>query len=234
MTRCLYVSLITLVDDFGRYEADAELIRSEAFPFGDPEGKELPVETVEQCLCQLSVSDMLVLYESDGKRFMQLTRWKERARTGSKFPDPQKCVLLSFANNCQQMFASPPSPSPSPAPTRAQMLANDGEVAEPGTTPDANIPTLTEVQAYASLHSVTPDSAKAFYDHHQGNNLWVNQHQRLINWKDKLVSWGVRDRAQPRGTSGSVNRPSGGHVQKSRNAGTYNEGRAAGYEKHVQ
>lgn len=113
--RVLYVALVTLVDDFGRYESDPELIRSEAFPFGDPNGDIIAVPTIDGAMLTLASKDLILLYEFEGKRYLQMTRWQERARSESKWPDPKNCVLLTFDSSCQQMIASPPQPKPQPS-----------------------------------------------------------------------------------------------------------------------
>lgn len=106
-TQSLYARLITLVDDYGRYDADPELIRSHAFPFGDPNGKVLQLTAVARMLRTLADRNLVLLYEKDGKEFLQLLRWQERARSASKYPEP----------TCEQMSTNdskclPPSPSP--------------------------------------------------------------------------------------------------------------------------
>ncbi|MCP5523711.1 MAG: hypothetical protein H7A46_19415 [Verrucomicrobiales bacterium] len=58
-----------------------------------------------------------------------------------------------------------------------------------------DLPTKEEVQTYGSLVGVPPDTCARFFDHHQGNSLWRNQHDRLIDWKHKLLIWRDRDRA---------------------------------------
>jgi hypothetical protein len=122
LEQTLYIRLLTLVDDYGRYEADPELIRSEAFPYGDPSGNAIPVPTIDSGLLSLVRNDLIFLYETDAKRYLQLTRWKERVRSDSKFPDPSNCVLLTFDSNCRQMIASstttttPTTTAPSPTP----------------------------------------------------------------------------------------------------------------------
>ena len=107
----LYIRLLTLVDDFGRYEAHPILLAHEAFPFGQPDGKPVPPEMISSALqtFENKCCQMLSRYQSDGKDFLQLTRWKERPRSDSKFPQPD--------NKCPQMLSSPPSPSPSPSTT---------------------------------------------------------------------------------------------------------------------
>lgn len=116
----LYIRLITLVDDFARYEADPELIRSEAFPYGDPEGNVVQVTAVDSACQQLTAKDMMVIYEVGGVKYLQLTRWKERVRADeSKYPGPECGQMTANDSRCQQMFASPPSPSPTPSPGHA-------------------------------------------------------------------------------------------------------------------
>jgi len=73
------------------------------------------------------------------------------------------------------------------------------------------------VKTEAQMRGVPEASARAFFEHHEGNALWLNQHNRLINWKIKLLSWAARDR-QPKRTNYANNRP----TAPDRNAGTYN------------
>jgi hypothetical protein len=62
---------------------------------------------------------------------------------------------------------------------------------------EAAIPTWDEVKTAANMSGVSEASARAFYDHHEDNTLWLNQYQRLINWRRKLVSWATKDRQNP-------------------------------------
>ena len=63
---------------------------------------------------------------------------------------------------------------------------------------EAAIPTWDEVKALASMRAVPEASAKSFFDHHEGNQLWVNQFGKLINWQHKLTSWAASDRQNPK------------------------------------
>lgn len=103
-------------------------------------------------------------------------RWKEQDANASK-----KNANASF----EQCF---PSPTPTPSPT--PVLEREREAGA-----FAEIPTLEEVLAMAEMRGVLPTAAKSFFDHHQDNSLWLNQHGRLINWQSKLVNWQVRERA---------------------------------------
>lgn len=112
-----YSRLIMLVDDHGRYEADVELLRSEAFPYGDPSGNQLPLEAIADGCQQMSAANLVLFYEIDGKKYLQVTRWKERVRSESRYPGPNSAILPTSDSKCQQMIASPPQPQPQPQPT---------------------------------------------------------------------------------------------------------------------
>ncbi len=127
-----YIRLITLVDDYGRYEADPELLQNEAFPYGDPDGKQVKAQTIAVALQTFAHKGLVIIYreKKSGKDYIQLERWNEKARSLSKFPDPantEECdVLQAYNSNCLQLQAFPskcyppkPAPeaiSPKPAP----------------------------------------------------------------------------------------------------------------------
>lgn len=79
---------------------------------------------------------------------------------------------------------SSPSPSPSPSP-----------IIEERENRDANIPTVNEVIAFGDRSGIGPDVCRKFFEHYEGNNLWQNQHGRLIKWQVKLPGWAARERA---------------------------------------
>jgi hypothetical protein len=87
-------------------------------------------------------------------------------------------------------------------------------------TSSANVPTWDEVKQLAQMRGVPEASAKTFFDHHEGNSLWINQHGKLINWQHKLTSWATTDRQpKPNHASRSTNQP----TTPNRNAGTFND-----------
>jgi len=116
ISQSLYARLITLVDDYGRYDADPELLRSLAFPFGDPEGQVMPVTTLVSSLTTLVDKDLLLIYAAEGKEYLQLTRWQERARSESKYPEPVCKHLQTNVVKCTPPSSkSKPSSKPSPS-----------------------------------------------------------------------------------------------------------------------
>jgi hypothetical protein len=221
-SQTFYMRVLTLVDDYGRYDADPELLRSHAFPFGDPEGNPVHLQTIVSGLQTLVNKELILIYQIDGKEYLQLLRWKENARSNSKYPEPPKkdvCKQLqTIDNKClSPSSSSSPSPSSSPAYVRTQLQA-DGEAA---------LPTWAEVKTEAEMRSVPEASAKSFFDHHQNNSLWVNQFGRLIDWRRKLISWANNDRSNPQ--ANGINKQNR-FERPDRNKGTANEGKASEYD----
>lgn len=132
MAQTLYVRLLMLVDDWGRFDANPRLLASMAFPLGDSKQRTVPVAKVEEMLAELVERDMLrVFVGGNGSKCLQLKRWRERVRAAtSKYPDPSDaadaCAQLPAYDRTVRANVSglradvvecpPPSPSPSPSP----------------------------------------------------------------------------------------------------------------------
>lgn len=106
-----YIRLLTLVDDFGRYDGRWKMLRSHAFPLND----DITCEQLSSLCEQLHTNALAIFYQSsDGKEYVQLNKWREKDRSEPKFP--------AFDDSCKQWFSidnkcSSPSPSPSSSPT---------------------------------------------------------------------------------------------------------------------
>ena len=104
--------------------------------------------------------------------------WVEKSSIGGS----KSAAIRKGGSTTVQPPSQPKGNTPSPSPINTH------------TQSDANLPTLAEVQTFADMSGIKPESAKSFYDHHEGNQLWINQHGKLINWKHKLTSWAAKDR----------------------------------------
>lgn len=86
-----YVRLITLVDDFGRYECDEVRLKNEAFPLRE----DIRASQVSAYLKELEKHHLLIFYKADGKTYLAITQWTERARYQSKYPDPPNAMAAA-------------------------------------------------------------------------------------------------------------------------------------------
>lgn len=82
----VFYRLIVNCDDFGRMDARAKILKSKLFPL-----KDVRVETIEAALEALASAELVILYEVDGKPFLQMKTWGKhqqiRAKK-SKYPAP--------------------------------------------------------------------------------------------------------------------------------------------------
>ena len=99
----VFYRMIVNCDDFGRLDARPKILASRLFPL-----KDIRAVQIENALRALSSAELVILYEVDGKPFLQMTTWDRhqqiRAKK-SKFPGPEK-GLISSDINCNQMISS--------------------------------------------------------------------------------------------------------------------------------
>lgn len=96
LAECMFFRLIVNCDDFGRFEARPAVLKGKLYPL-----KDYSYDQIMSWLNELSKADLLFLYESDGKPYLQIKKWSKHQRQRAKFskyPDPS-------GDNCQHMAA---------------------------------------------------------------------------------------------------------------------------------
>lgn len=103
----LFYRLIVSVDDFGRYDGRASVIKSMLFPLKD----NVSVKAIESAIVKLVRVHLIAVYERNGKRFLHLPSWNTHQTAPravkSKYPDPNEeqndeCTALAehMHSNC--------------------------------------------------------------------------------------------------------------------------------------
>lgn len=189
----LWVSLITYVDDFGRGDARAAVIKGACFPLRE----RVTVKDIDAALRDLAGIGCVGLYEVDGKPYLYFPTWESHQsirNQRSKYPAPEdgkqiesNCMQLkSIENNCNQLNAnvpviqseSNPNPNPNPKDARAGAFVP---------------PTLEEVAAFCMERGSRVDP-KEFFEYFNTPNsagqTWIDaKGQKVRNWKQKLITW---------------------------------------------
>jgi hypothetical protein len=133
----LWVHLITYVDDFGRGDARAAIIKGSCFPFRE----RLANKDIEKGIAELADAGCVGLYKVDGKPYLYLPNWDEHQRVRNKvsrFPSPEDADEdISSAASCVELpqvaarIQNPESESriqnPNPEFRRAQAHEDDFE-----------------------------------------------------------------------------------------------------------
>ena len=85
MAQSLYIRLLGLVCDFGRYEADPTILCAQAFPTYP----HFRTATVRKLLHELAEKELILLYAIAGKPYLQILRWVEKPRQRTpRYPGP--------------------------------------------------------------------------------------------------------------------------------------------------
>ena len=126
----VFYRIIVNCDDFGRLDARPKILASRLFPL-----KDIRAAQIENALRALSLAELVILYEVDGKPFLQMSTWDKhqtiRAKK-SKYPAPSEsnCKQMQADDfNCKQMISiaskcsrnpiqSESNPNPNPNPMR--------------------------------------------------------------------------------------------------------------------
>lgn len=107
----LYIRLITLVDDYGRYDGRASVIWAHCFAvWNDKHPQEtITMQQTEQMLQELAASRLIDLYELQDKKIVQLEQWTERIRDGvaEKWPaNPEKREIIEDLKDSAKVAAT--------------------------------------------------------------------------------------------------------------------------------
>ena len=121
-----FYRLIVNCDDYGRMDARVKILSSRLFPL-----KDIQAEDVRSALVALSEAGLIILYEVDGKPYLQMKTWDKHQQVRakrSKYPSPDSSLQAS-ATICKQMLSndskcprnpiqseSNPNPYPNPNP----------------------------------------------------------------------------------------------------------------------
>ena len=96
----VFYRLIVNCDDYGRFDGRPKIIASRLFPL-----KDIRSTQIESALRTLTSAELVILYEVDGKPFLQMKTWDRhqqiRAKK-SKYPAPESGNVKSDIN-CNQM-----------------------------------------------------------------------------------------------------------------------------------
>ena len=85
-----YIRLLLVVDDYGRYDARPELIKSRCYPVTDKRQS-----IVSTMLTKLNKVGLLVLYNVDNKNYLEICNYNQRLRQKrEKYPAPNIGVIV--------------------------------------------------------------------------------------------------------------------------------------------
>src|SRR6188508_686346 len=88
----LFIRILTLVDDFGRHDARIPILHGQCFALRP----DIKPQRTAALRSELQQALLIEVYTVEGRDYLQITQWQERARSDrSKFPAPLQVVDIS-------------------------------------------------------------------------------------------------------------------------------------------
>lgn len=92
-----YRRLMSIVDDYGRHEAGAQLLRSRCYPL---QTDLVRVADISRWMAACQKAGLILVYEVAGKQYLEIQKFGQQQRSASKCPSP-----IAPDINCQQPTA---------------------------------------------------------------------------------------------------------------------------------
>lgn len=128
-----FYRLMVNCDDHGRCDARLPILKAKLYPLRE----DMKSDNILGYLLRLEQNRMIVLYENNGIRYLELSNWSKHQQIRAKWskhpaPNDDGSHLISLDINCNQMISfAPENPNPNPNPN-LNRLSNDNLVV--GTT----------------------------------------------------------------------------------------------------
>jgi hypothetical protein len=90
-----YRRLMSIVDDYGRFEGRPELIRTKCYPL---QVDQVRVADITRWNAACVKAGLILNYSVDGRQYIQILKFGQPLRSKSKYPDPD--------HNCMQMISN--------------------------------------------------------------------------------------------------------------------------------
>ena len=181
----VFYSLIVNCDDFGRFDGRPKIIASKLFPL-----KDIRTNQIESALRALTLAELVILYEVDGKPFLQMKTWDRhqqiRAKK-SKYPAPDD-GMIKHDINCNQMISNDIKCPRNPI----QSESNPNPIEKAQTAKRFAPPSVEEVTAYCRERKNGVD-AQRFVDFYASKGWKVGQNP-MKDWRACVRTWEQRER----------------------------------------
>jgi hypothetical protein len=196
-----YRRLMSVVDDYGRYDGRDAILRTALYPLKVDSVREADISLWKRCVAD---AGLIVLYTVDGKEYLQVNDFRQRTRSESKWPEPSAVNCQQAAVNCPHDDSTPPSSDGHPRP-----YSNAHADSESNSTNTVTVkrsvfvpPTQDEVSQHCRERG-SPVDPIAFWNFYESKG-WMVGKSKMKDWKRSVVTW-ERNR-----NGGGTNGPGGG------------------------
>ena len=187
----LFYRLIVNCDDFGRFDGRPKIIASKLYPL-----KDIRATQIESALRTLTSAELVILYEVDGKPFLQMKTWDRhqqiRAKK-SKYPAPESGKVKSDIT-CNQMISNDSKcpRNPIQSESESESLKENPLKGVKEKRERFSPPSVEEVSDYCKERHNSVD-AQRFVDFYASKGWKIGQNP-MKDWKACVRTWEQRDK----------------------------------------
>lgn len=163
-----YRRLMSIVDDYGRFEGNPQLIRSRCYPL---QVDNVRVADITRWMAACQKAGLVVLYEVAGKQYVQIEKFGQQQRTPSKYPAPDI--------SCAQMKSND---------DLDEGVSEDEDVSTPGKRAAVLADRFARFWAAYPRKAKKGDAEKAFAKHKPSEDL-LTQMLHALSWQTKTEQW---------------------------------------------
>lgn len=177
----LWTHLITYVDDFGRGDADLDIIKGFVLPLR----RDVTRKNIESALAHMESIGLIGLYTVDGESYLYFPNWSDHQRIQnkkSKFPAPngdsQKSTVIHGEISSQSnpiQYESNPNTNPNPT-------IYEPEQGNPYR------PDITDVQEFIAVKGYH-FTAEEFMEYYDSVNWMASGNRPITNWMAKCPTF---------------------------------------------
>ncbi len=171
----LFTRLIMKADDYGRFHADARLVRALCFPLSES----IKSDAVRKWMDELHAAGLIYRYEVEGKPVLAIVNFGQRLKQSrAKFPEPEgeSHDWLPTSGNFRETAGS----------SGLNRIRIEEENERKGKA--LTRPTLTQIFEFCKSEHLPESDAIATFHKWEANG-WTNNGKPIKNWQATIRSW---------------------------------------------
>ena len=188
----LYRRLMSIVDDYGRFEADPELIRARCFP---RQLDRWTIQRITDILPELTVIHgdlrLVTVYAVESKKYLQINNFGQRVQCKEKYPSPDSRESTVIHGD------SPSSRSRSRSRSRSSVvegaLVNAPEKSGASKKHRISETTLPQEWHQWAFDKYNWDWARSTRTFEKFLNYWQSKGELRADWKASWRTWVIND-----------------------------------------
>lgn len=187
-----FLRLCLVADDYGRFDARPQVLKSALFPLGET----LRSTDIAAWLAECEKAGLVRCYEVDSKPYVVIPKFRQRLRAHrARFPQPP---WPSDGGHAPDM--RPPEEEVEVEKEREEETETEAKQKDAPAPP--HIPSVKEVEDYGGMHGVPAEYCRHYHAVCSEKHRWLvgkPGQERLIGWPSELKRWWEKDRATWKG-----------------------------------